>query len=123
MSEGSVYRRKDGRWCAKWKDARGKWRYLYRKTKAEAKQALREALGDRDDNIVPANRVTLKHAMDTWLEGMKDTVSKRTYVNREALVRIHVQSHPVGSVRLCKLTGEHLRGFIGRSCNAYHRPV
>ena len=53
MSEGSVFRRKDGKWCAKWKDASGKWRYLYRKSKAEAKQALREALKDRDDNIIP----------------------------------------------------------------------
>jgi integrase len=42
---------------------------------------------------------------------MKDTVSKRTYVNREALVRIPAQSHPIGSVRLCTLTGEQLRGF------------
>lgn len=39
------------------------------------------------------------------------TVSKRTYVNREALVRIHVQPHAIGFVRLCKLTGEQLRGF------------
>lgn len=57
MSEGSVYRRKDGRWCAKWKDARGKWRYRYRKSRGEAKQTLREALQDRDDNIVPADRI------------------------------------------------------------------
>ncbi len=56
MGEGSVYRRKDGRWCAKWKDASGAWRYRYRKSKAEAKAALREALKDRDDNIVPATR-------------------------------------------------------------------
>jgi integrase len=111
MSEGTVYRRKDGRWCAKWKDASGKWRYLYRKSKAEAKQALREALRDRDDNIVPANKLTLNDALDAWLDSMRDTISERTYVNREALVRIHVQSHPVGSLRLCNLTGDHLRCF------------
>jgi len=106
-----VFQRKDGKWCGKWKDASGKWRYLYRKTKAEAKQALREALRDRDDNIIPAEKMTLADALQQWLVGKEGTISRRTYVNREALVRIHVQSHPVGSVRLCKLTGEHLRGF------------
>src|SRR5215203_200993 len=76
MSEGSVFQRKsDGKWCGKWKDANGKWRYLYRKSRGEAKQALREALRDRDDNIVPADKLTLSHAMDVWLEGMKDSVS------------------------------------------------
>jgi hypothetical protein len=34
--EGSVYQRADGRWCAKYKEIRGRWRYLYRKTKADA---------------------------------------------------------------------------------------
>ena len=111
MSEGSVFRRKDGKWCGKYRDASGKWRYLYRKSKTETKQALREALRDRDDNITPAEKMTLHDALQQWLENMGGTVSKRTYVNREALVRIHVQSNAVGSVRLCKLTGEHLRGF------------
>ena len=82
MSEGSVFQRKDGKWCAKWKDANGKWRYLYRKTKAEAKQALREALRDRDDNIIPAEKTTLADALQQWLEGTEGTISRRTYVNR-----------------------------------------
>jgi hypothetical protein len=37
-AEGSVYRRKDGRWVAQYKDARGKVRYVYRKTKGKAKR-------------------------------------------------------------------------------------
>jgi len=57
-AEGSVYQRKDGRWVAQYRDARGKMRYLYRKTKTEAKKALREALKDRDDNFVPADLQT-----------------------------------------------------------------
>ncbi len=43
-TEGSVYQRKDGRWCAQYRDAKDKVRYIYRKTKQEAKKALREAL-------------------------------------------------------------------------------
>ena len=53
-AEGSVYQRKDGRRVAQYKDLKGKTRYLYRKTKGEAKKALRQALKDRDDGYVPA---------------------------------------------------------------------
>jgi hypothetical protein len=57
-SEGSVYQRKDGRWVAQYTDARGKTRYPYRKSKGEAKDALWEALRDRDDGIVPPSKIT-----------------------------------------------------------------
>jgi hypothetical protein len=93
MSEGSVFQRSDGCWCAKWKDARGTWRYLFRKTKTEAKQTLREALRDRDDNIVPADKLTLNDALQQWPEGTEGTISRRTYMNWEALVRIHVRTY------------------------------
>ena len=56
-AEGSVYQRKNGRWCAQYRDAKDKTRYIYRKTKAEAKKALREALRDRDDNIIPPSKI------------------------------------------------------------------
>jgi integrase len=111
MSEGSVYQRKDGRWVAKWKDANGKWRYLYRKTKAEAKKALRQALKDRDDDIIPADKLTLADALDAWLESIRDCVSLRTWTNRESLVRVHVKLHRIGTKKLTKLTPDDLRGF------------
>ena len=58
--EGSVFERKDGRWCAKYRDAGGAWRYVYRKTKGEAYRALREALAERDKGIRPGDgRVTV----------------------------------------------------------------
>jgi hypothetical protein len=37
MSEGSVFQRKGGKWCAKYEDATGRWRYAYRSTKTGAK--------------------------------------------------------------------------------------
>jgi integrase len=111
MSEGSVYQRADGRWCAKYRDATGKWRYLYRKTKSAAKKAPREALKDRDDNIIPADKLTLNDALDAWLESIRDSVSLRTWTNRESLVRIHLRPHQIGSKRLRKLTADDLRRF------------
>ncbi|MDP8940168.1 MAG: Arm DNA-binding domain-containing protein, partial [Actinomycetota bacterium] len=103
-SNGSVYRRKDGYWIAKYKDIEGKWKYIYRKTKAEAKAALREALNDIDEGITTNTKLTVNDVVDSWLEGLKDTVGERTWVNRETIVRVHIRPHSIGSRKLSKLT-------------------
>jgi hypothetical protein len=71
MSEETVFERSDGRWCAKYKDARGNWRYLYRKSKVEAKKALRQALKDRDEGITPPSKMTVGIYLDERLEDMR----------------------------------------------------
>jgi integrase len=103
VSEGSVYQRKDGRWVAKWKDINGQWKYLYHKTKTEAKQALRKALKDRDEGIVPVGKMTLNDLLDSWLEDMEGTVSRRTLENRQCAVRVHI-APTIGTQRLSKLS-------------------
>jgi hypothetical protein len=125
-SEGSVFQRADKKWCGKWKDADGKWRYLYRKTKQEAKSALRAALKDRDDNIVPADKLTPNDALDAWLEDQKDSVSLRTWKGRESLVQNQVRTHAISSRKLCKLIPEHLQGFLplkGTAAISRHRSL
>jgi hypothetical protein len=42
----------------------GPWRYLYRKSKAEAKKALRQALKDRDEGIIPPTKTTVGVLLD-----------------------------------------------------------
>lgn len=46
-ADGSVYQRKDGRWVDQYRDAGGKVRYIYRKSRGKAKQALRDAVRAR----------------------------------------------------------------------------
>lgn len=89
VSEGSVFQRADKKWCGKYKDAHGKWRYLYGKTKPEVRRKLRQALKDRDEGISP-NKMTLGAFLESWLEDMRDVVSKRTWVEHESIVRLHL---------------------------------
>src|SRR5215208_669057 len=109
MSEGSVYQRKDGRWVAKYKDAHGTWRYLYRKTKAEARQALRQALKDRDEGISP-NKITVSAFLNSWLEDVRNSVSYRTWLNHEGIVRLHLNP-AIGPKRLAKLSPKDIHGL------------
>ena len=108
--EGSVYRRKDGRWVAQYRDARGKVRYVYRKSRGEAKKALRAALADKDEGYVPADKLTVGLYVEGWMEDRRDTVSARTWRVQESMVRNRVNPY-IGDVRLCKLTPADVRGM------------
>jgi len=108
--EGSVYRRKDGRWVAQYRDARGKVQYVYRKSRGEAKKALRAALADRDEGYVPADKLTVGLYVEGWMEDRRDTVSARTWRVQESMVRNRVNPY-IGDVRLCKLTPADVRGM------------
>jgi integrase len=109
VSEGSVFQRADSRWCAKYKDARGVWRYIYRSSKGEAKQALRAALKDRDEGISP-NKMTVAVFLDEWLESAKGAVSYRTWLNHECIVRLHLKTE-IGTTKLVKLTPKGIHGL------------
>ncbi len=98
---GSVFRRKDGRICAKYKDATGKWRYIYRQNKTDAKAALREALRDRDDGITPS-KLTVNDVLESWLEDGKYEISAGTLDNRKWLIRTHFNQHPIAYIKLAK---------------------
>jgi integrase len=111
VSEGSVHQCKDGRWCGTYRDVTGKWRYVYRRTKTEAKQALREALKDRDDGIVHANKMTIAVLLDQWLKEMASEVSTRTLENRESIIRLHVQP-TIGSMKLAKVDHKDIRDLL-----------
>jgi integrase len=102
VSEGSVFKRADGRWVAKYRDANGKWRYLYRKSKGEARKALRQALKDRDDGISP-NKLTVAAYLLSWLGEVRDVVSYRTWLNYECIVRLHLNP-TIGAKKLARLS-------------------
>jgi integrase len=122
-AEGSVYQRQsDGRWVAQYKDAKGKIRYLYRKTKGEARKALRQALKDRDEGIIPPSKMTVGLYLDEWLEDIRGTISDRTWITQESIIRCRVKPH-IGAKRLAKLTADDVRKMYKREQSASVRHV
>ncbi len=109
-TDGYIFQRKDKKWCGKYKDTTGKWKYLYRKTKGEAREALNQAIADRDAGIKVTD-VTLNAAVEAWLEDTQDSISLRTWVNRESLYRCHIKPTDIGKKKLKTVTAEDIRSF------------
>lgn len=91
--EGSVYRRKsDGRWVAAVSIDFGRRRVFYARSRSEARQKLRSALGQRDGGTLLASpRQTFGQFVKRWLEDtVKPTAAPRTHQAYEEKLRIHV---------------------------------
>lgn len=69
--EGSIYRRKDGRWVGQYTvyTAKGpKYRYIYGKTRAAVAEKLAKAIADRGSGFVfDAGNLTVGEYLDRWL--------------------------------------------------------
>ena len=104
---GSVYQRKDGRWAGKYRDLEGSWRYVYRKTKAEAEEALKEAIKDQEEGISP-DKLTVADYLEDWLENQEGVVSARTLIVKRGNLRVHVYPN-LGNKQLSKLTSKDVR--------------
>ena len=108
LGEGSIYRRKDGRWCAEYKDFNRKTRYLYAKTRKEVSAKLRNALADRDAGLASDSEgLTIEKYMDRWLESQRDRVRSGTFKPYEAIIRLHIKP-TLGKIQLDKLNALQL---------------
>ena len=117
-SEGSVYRRKDGRCMGEYVDANGKRRYVSGKTKPEVRAKLRKLLEDRDAGIAfDSGGLTVERYMDRWLESIQDKVRPGTYKPYEAIVRLHVKP-TLGNTKLDKLNALQLEKLYRQKLGA-----
>lgn len=96
--EGTVRRRKDGRWEARittGHDLDGRpirWSF-YGRTRADVVKDMQDALKDvRAGTYVPPSTATLGEWLDVWLrEYVRPSVRKTTYAQYESLTRLHVK--------------------------------
>ena len=113
--EGSIYRRKDGRWVGQYlvyTAAGPKYRYLYGKTRADVSKKLTKAIADRDGGIVyDSGTLTVGEYMPRWIEdSVRDTVRRATFVRYEQITRRHIVP-TLGRTKLKNLSPAHVRGL------------
>ena len=129
--EGTITRRKDGRWEARYyvQTVNGlKRKVLYGKTRAEAGDKLARALSDRIDGIVyDDENLAFGEYLDIWLKGsVYGSVRQSTYDRDTNLVNNHIK--PVlGGLKLKKLNSAHVQSFYrdrldtGLSASTVHK--
>ena len=113
--EGSVYRRKDGRWVGQYLvylPSGPKYRYIYAKTRKEAAQKLTKAMADRNGGIVfDDEKLTVSDFLDVWLcDCAKAAVRVSTFERYRSIADLHI-SPALGRLRLKSLTPAHVQGF------------
>ena len=116
--EGSIYRRKDGRYAAAITLENRKRKTFYGKTRREVQEKLNAALHDRKQGTLATGpQLLLRTYLEHWLEQVyKPTVKQLSYQQYRSIVRNHLV--PVlGNVSLQKLTAEKIQALYTRRLN------
>lgn len=114
--EGSIYRRKDGRWVAEMTIEGRKRKFVYGKTRKEVQEKLKTALHEQQQGtlVEHTSKQTLEQFLNDWLENsQRQSVRPRTFERYEEVVRLHV-APVLGSHQLQKLSAQHLQAFYAR---------
>jgi integrase len=115
--EGSIYRRKDGRWCGEYL-VNGKKRYLYAKTRKEVAAKLTKALAEKGAGFtVDSENLSLEKYMDRWLDSIRDIVQEGTYKPYEAITRLHIKP-TLGKTKLDRLNALQLQTLYREKLDA-----
>jgi integrase len=114
--EGSVLKRKDGRWCAAY-TVDGKRKYLYGKTRQEVARKLREALAKTSNGIYYPD-IKIEDYIGQWLkDSVKDSVRTRTYERYESVSRVHIVPE-LGNKTLTSLTEMDVQSLYRRKLDS-----
>ena len=113
--EGTIYRRKDGKWATQYTvyTAEGRKRKtLYGKTRSEVASKLTNALSDREGGLTfDTGNLTLGPYLDRWLsDSVQGSVQETTYRRYEELARLHIKP-ALERLKLKALTPAHVRGL------------
>ncbi|MGC8878611.1 MAG: hypothetical protein ACP5R2_05255 [Anaerolineae bacterium] len=110
--EGSLCRRKDGRWQASLMVA-GKRVTVYGRTRQEAADKLRQlqTLAQANGRLPDAGKLTLGDYLHTWLNQAEQRLRPKTLACYRGLVKRLIVPH-LGNVRLTRLTGLTLATYM-----------
>ncbi len=120
--EGSIYRRKYGRWVGQYTAQTGTGQrrsYVYGKTRAEVAAKLAKAIADRDAGLTcDAGNLTVAGYLTAWLnDSVRGSVRPSTYQRYEQLCRGHIVP-ALGSVKLQALSPAHVQRFYRAALDA-----
>ena len=115
--KGHIRRRGRESWAIilRFKDTEtGKWRqrqWTIRGLKRDADRKLRELLYLHDNRRLPEQAHSIvANYLRTWLDEVEDSVSEKTWIGYEYVVRVHIIP-ALGDLKLADLRPQHIEGF------------
>lgn len=116
--EGSIYKRKDGKWCATITlcndllTGKPKRQSFYGNSRQEVSAKLIESQGRiQNGSYIEPSNLTLEQWLDYFLYKYKKTgIRPKTFENYEYLIRVHLNPR-IGSHAIMKLTPEIIQNF------------
>jgi integrase len=117
--EGTIFRRKDGRWCASLyvvtTRSRRKRTHLYGKTRTEVREKMTALQRDMDRGVrMPEEKWSVEDYLGHWLEDVvKPNRAPKTYQGYELVARLHIVP-AIGRKRLRSLGVADIRDLIGQ---------
>ena len=114
--EGSIFRRKDGRWCAKiYVD--GTIVYKYSPNQRECTDWLLEIRQKLNAGLQVINRSTLADYLQHWLETARPTVRPKTAIQYRQIVNQHIIPY-LGDITLDRLRPDHLQALYSKKLDS-----
>jgi integrase len=111
-SEGTITKRKDGRWEARISLPDGRRKSFYGKTRQEVAQRLSQARYEVDRGLsLPDERQTVGQYLTTWLEVVRTQVRGSTWRRYSDYVRLHLVP-TLGKTVLSKLTAQQVQALL-----------
>lgn len=111
--EGTIFKRKDGRWCAAYFDDNEKRRYVYGKTQAEAKQKLKNR--KKQEEVSTRKDYVFQEWIKEYLENHKrNEVKITTYCSYIDIYRKHIEASELGELFLSEITTHKLQVFYNQ---------
>jgi len=112
----NIYKRKDGRWEGRYiAGRRPDGQAVYRSVYADSYQKVKKKLGDEKTKLTEQRRISCHmtvHALCLeWLGMVRSSVKESTFDRYSLLVNKHIVPQ-LGTVRIERLTVNHISGFI-----------
>jgi integrase len=113
--EGSIYRRKDGRWAASITLENHRRKTYYGKTRKEVQEKLNAALHEqRQGTLATGKQQTMSHYLKYWLEEVhKPTIRLSSYDKYRKLLDRHILPE-LGHLQVQKLSAQQVQAFYTR---------
>ena len=121
--EGSIYRRKDGRYVAAITLENRKRKTFYGKTRKEVQDKLNTALHEHKQGMLATGpQQLLKVYLEQWLEQVyKPSVKPNSYKHYSAVIRTHLIPS-FGHIPVQKLTAAKVQAFYTQKLNEGAKP-